>query len=116
MWISWIWISIFHRKPLLKLRYKIEISRRKTKLSNQFYEKIFDIINQNDEINKDSKWLNIFNNFHKNIIEIIKKDKSRIEDILDYPSKYNIFYGFDNNCNYTLETQGMVIILKMMSW
>jgi hypothetical protein len=94
---------LFHRKPLLKLKYKIEISKKKTKLSNQFYEKIFNIINQEDEINKDSTWLNIFNNFHKNIIEIVKKDKSKIEDILDDPSKYDIFYGFDNNCEYTLK-------------
>ena len=93
----------FHRKPLLKLKYKIEISKEKTKLSNQFYEKIFNIINQKDEINKDSIWLNIFNNFHKNVIDIIKSDKSRIEDILDDPSKYDIFYGFDSNCNYVLK-------------
>ena len=93
----------FHRKPLLKLKYKVEISKKKTKLSNQFYEKILNIINQEDEINKDSTWLNIFNNFQKNIIEIVKKDKSKIEDILDDPSKYDIFYGFDNNCEYTLK-------------
>ena len=93
----------FHRKPLLKLKYKIEISKEKTKLSNQFYEKIFNIINQKDEINKDSIWLNIFNNFHKSVIDIIKSDKSRIEDILDDPSKYDIFYGFDSNCNYVLK-------------
>ena len=93
----------FHRKPLLKLKYKIEISKEKTKLSNQFYEKIFNIINQKDEINKDGIWLNIFNNFHKNVIDIIKSDKSRIEDILDDPSKYDIFYGFDSNCNYVLK-------------
>jgi len=93
----------FHRKALLKLDYKIEISKKKTKLSTQFYEKIFNIINQEDEINKGSTWLNIFNNFHKNIIETIRQDKSKIEDILDNPSKSNIFYGFDNNCEYTLK-------------
>jgi len=93
----------FHRKALLKLDYKIEISKKKTKLSKQFYEKIFDIVNQEDEINKDSSWLNIFNNFHKNIITIIRNDKSKIMDILDNPSKYNVFYGFDNNCEYALK-------------
>ena len=95
----------FHRKALLKLDYKIEISKKKTKLSTQFYEKIFNIINQEDEINKGSSWLNIFNNFHKNIIETIRQDKSKIEDILDNPSKSNIFYGFDNNCKYILLTE-----------
>jgi len=90
----------FHRKAILKLDYKIEISKKKTKLSNQFYKNILDIFNQTDEINPDSTWLKIFNNFHKNIIEIVQNDKSKIEDILDNPSKYNIFYGFDNNCEF----------------
>ena len=93
----------FHRKPLLKLKYELKTSQKKTKLSSQFYKNILNIVNQKDEINKDSTWLNIFNNFHKNVIEIIKKDKSRIEDILDDPSKYNIFYGFDSNCEYVLK-------------
>ena len=92
----------FHRKALLKLNYKIKISKKETKLSNEFYEKIFDILNQNDEIDKDSKWLNIFNDFHKNILKIIREDKSKIKSILDNPSKYNLFYGFDNNCEYVL--------------
>ena len=90
----------FHRKALLKLNYEIEISKKKTKLSNQFYKNILDIFNHSDEINQDSSWLKIFNKFHKNIIEIIQKDKSKIEDILDNPSKYNLFYGFDSNCEF----------------
>lgn len=95
--------QFFHRKGLLKLNYKIEISKKKTKLSNQFYKKILDIINYEDEINDDSSWLNIFNKFHKNIIEIIRKDKSKINDILDNPSNHNLFYGFDSNCKYNYE-------------
>ena len=90
----------FHRKAMLKLDYKIEISKKKTKLSNQFYKNILDIFNQTDEINQDSTWLKIFNTFHKNIIEIVQNDKSKIEDILDNPSKYNIFYGFESNCEF----------------
>ena len=90
----------FHRRALLKLDYKIGISRKKTKLSHQFYKNILEVFNQEDEINQGSSWLKIFNNFHKNIIEIIQKDNSKIEDILDNPSKYNLFYGFDNNCEF----------------
>lgn len=90
----------FHRRALLKLDYKIEISKKKTKLSHQFYRNIVEIFNQKNEINQDSTWLKIFNDFHKNIIEIIRRDESKIEDILDNPSKYNIFYGFENNCEF----------------
>ena len=90
----------FHRRALLKLDYKIGISEKKTKLSHQFYKNILEVFTQKDEITQDSSWLKIFNNFHKNIIEIIQKDKSKIEDILDNPSKYNLFYGFDNNCEF----------------
>ena len=90
----------FHRRALLKLDYKIEISKKKTKLSHQFYKNILEVFTQEDEINQGSSWLKIFNNFHKNIIEIIQKDNSKIEDILDNPSKYNLFYGFDNNCEF----------------
>ena len=90
----------FHRRALLKLDYKIGISKKKTKLSHQFYKNILAVLTQKDEINQDSSWLKIFNNFHKNIIEIIQKDNSKIEDILNNPSKYNLFYGFDNNCEF----------------
>tara|TARA_Y100001935_G_C17290730_1_gene503147 strand:+ start:646 stop:1773 length:1128 start_codon:yes stop_codon:yes gene_type:complete len=90
----------FHRRALLKLDYKIGISKKKTKLSHKFYKNILAVFTQKDEINQDSSWLKIFNNFHKNIIEIIQKDNSKIEDILDNPSKYNLFYGFDNNCEF----------------
>ena len=90
----------FHRRALLKLDYKTGISKKKTKLSHQFYKNILAVLTQKDEINQDSSWLKIFNNFHKNIIEIIQKDNSKIEDILNNPSKYNLFYGFDNNCEF----------------
>lgn len=90
----------FHRRALLKLDYKIGISKKKTKLSHQFYKNILAVLTQKDEINQDSSWLKIFNNFHKNIIEIIQKDNLKIEDILNNPSKYNLFYGFDNNCEF----------------
>ena len=105
----------FHRRALLKLDYKIEISKKKTKLSHQFYRNIVEIFNQKNEINQDSSWLKIFNNFHKNIIEIIQKDNSKIEDILDNPSKYNLFYGFDNNCEFNEKILDTLIIMKMMS-
>jgi len=72
----------FHRRALLKLDYKIGISKKKTKLSHKFYKNILAVFTQKDEINQDSSWLKIFNNFHKNIIEIIQKDNSKIEDIL----------------------------------
>ena len=93
----------FHRKALLKLDYKIETSKKETRLSDKFYEKIFDIFNQNDEINDDSTWLNIYNNFHIDILKTIREDKSKINFILDNPSRNNLFYGFDSNSEYVLK-------------
>ena len=97
---------LFHRKALLKLKYKVEVSKEKTSLSNNFYSKILDILDLKkdiDKIEKDSLWLNIFNKYHKNFIDIISKDKSKLKHILDDPSKYNLFFGFDNNCEYLLK-------------
>ena len=95
--------QLFHRKALLNLDYKVDISRQSTELSEKFYSKIFNILDQKDNINKDSLWLDIFNNYHKKILEIVLKDKSKLKLILDNPSKYNLFYGFDNNCEYILK-------------
>ena len=54
--------QLFHRKALLNLDYKVDISRQSTELSEKFYSKIFNILDQKDNINKDSLWLDIFNN------------------------------------------------------
>ena len=97
--------QLFHRKALLKLKYKVEISKNKTNLSNNFYSKILKILNKSknlDNIEKDSLWLDIFNKYHKNFINIISKDNLKLKQILDNPSKYNLFFGFDNNCEYFL--------------
>ena len=98
--------QLFHRKGLLKLKYKIKVSKKKTHLSNNFYSKILNILNTSkviDNIEQDSLWLDIFNKYHKNFLNIVHKDNSKLKEILDNPSKYNLFFGFDNNCEYFLK-------------
>lgn len=96
--------QFFNRKALLKLNYKVEISKKKTKLSKEFYKEIFYILDQKDEIHSDSTWFNIANEYHKNFIAKVKADKLNLEIILDDPSKFNLFYGFDSNCESHLKT------------
>ena len=36
-------------------------------------------------------------------MNIVHKDNSKLKEILDNPSKYNLFFGFDNNCEYFLK-------------
>ena len=95
--------QFFNRKALLKLNYKVEISKKKTKLSKEFYKEIFNIIDQKDVIHPDSAWFSIANKYHKKFIDKVRVDKLNLEIMLDDPSKFNLFYGFDNNCNSHLK-------------
>ena len=95
--------QFFNRKALLKLDYKIEISKKKTKLSKEFYKEIFNIIDQKDVILPDSAWFSIANKYHKKFIDKVRVDKLNLEIMLDDPSKFNLFHGFDNNCNSLLK-------------
>ena len=96
--------QFFNRKVLLKLNYEVVISKKKTKLSKEFYRDILKILDQKDEIHIDSTWFNIADEYHKNFINKVKADESNLEIILDNPSKFNLFYGFDNNCASHLKT------------
>ena len=96
--------QFFNRKALLKLKYKVEISKKKTKLSKEFYKEIFHILDQKDEIHSDSTWFNIANEYHENFIAKVRANKLNLEIMLDDPSKFNLFYGFDNNCESHLKT------------
>ena len=98
--------QLFHRKALLKIKYKTEISKKITNLSDNFYSKIYKILNCSknfDNIEKDSLWFDVSNKYHKKFINIASKKNSKLIEILDNPSKYNLFYGFDNNCEYFLK-------------
>ena len=91
--------QFFNRKVLLNLNHEVGISKKRTKLSKEFYRDIFKILDHKDEIHDDSTWSNISNKYYKNFINKVKADKSNLEIILDDPSKFNLFYGFDNNCD-----------------
>lgn len=98
--------QLFHRKALLKLKYKVEISKNKTNLSNSFYSKINKILNNSknfDSIEKDSLWFDTLNTYHQKFVDTVSKDNLKLKEILDNPSKYNLFFGFDNNCEYFLK-------------
>lgn len=93
---------------LINLEYEIATSSKKIKMSNIFYKKCLDnFIHKKkfDEIKKDGVWDKIYNNYHKNIIELIRKDNSLIRVITDDPSTYNLFYGFDGNCKTIKDNQ-----------
>ena len=102
-------IQLYSRNErLINLEYKIATSTKKTKMSKIFYRKSLDIIfhkKKFDEIKKDGVWDKIYNNYHKNIIELIRKDNSLIKVITDDPSTYNLFYGFDGNCKTIKDNQ-----------
>ena len=96
---------LFHRKALLKLKYNVTISKEKTNLSNRFYSKISNILNKKnlEKIKTDSVWLHISSLYHKTFLNNVTNDKTKLKLILDNPSKYNLFYGFDNNCEFLLK-------------
>lgn len=94
--------QFFRKRSLLKLNYKVEISKRTTTLSKNFYKRIINFLNQSDDIPDSSLWSVIYNTYHKKFLDTAKNDIAKLENILDNPSKYNIFYGFDNNCEVLL--------------
>ena len=49
-------------------------------------------------------WFNIANEYHENFIAKVRANKLNLEIMLDDPSKFNLFYGFDNNCESHLKT------------
>ena len=93
-------IELFKNPRLLFLDYKIGTSKKKTFLSQNFYKERlkFFLENKDDEICSDSQWSSIFDVFHSNILNLIKKDNTKFNEIMDNPGEYNLFYGFDDNC------------------
>jgi len=93
-------IEFFNNPRLLFLEYEIGTSKKKTNLSQNFYkEKLsFFLENDHDEILGDSQWNSIFNIFHLNILNLVKEDNSKFNEVMDNPEEYNLFYGFDGNC------------------
>jgi len=92
---------LFFRKiSLLKLNYTTGTSIKTTFLSDKFYNNIYQMLEQEkDFIGSDSMWLDIYNKHHFNFLNYVKKDKNKLKYALDNPSKFNLFYGFDSNCD-----------------
>lgn len=98
--------QFFRNENFLKIKNKVMISKKGTKLSKKKINQIYNLINHQDEINRDSMWFHILNNYHINFLNSAKKDKKKLEYILNNPHNYNIFYGFDDNCKTIHDNSG----------
>jgi len=98
--------QLFRNENFLNIKNKILISKKKSKLSKKKIDQIFYLINEQDEINRDSMWFNILNNYHIKFLNIVKNDKKKLNYILNNPHNYNIFYGFDDNCKILHDNSG----------
>ena len=90
----------FRNERLINLDYRVSTSKKKIQLSKTFYQNCLKLVfrGEQDDIRKGSQWKPIYNQIHHKILELIKKDKSLIKDVVDNPCNYNLFYGFDTNC------------------
>jgi hypothetical protein len=70
--------QFFRRRSLLKLNYKVEISKKTTSLSKNFYKRIVNILNS-DDIPDSSLWSEIYNIYHKKFLDTAKNDIAKLE-------------------------------------
>lgn len=69
-------------------------------------KKFYLLCDQNFDGNKNSQWTPIFTRLQGDIHEaFIKNNEEKIKDILRTPSKYNLFYGFENMCRDLLSNK-----------
>ena len=88
---------LFRKEALLKINHKVDTSNRLSPLKKNKLNEIYEILNENDQINKDSMWHSIFGRYHVEFLNYVKNNKNNLKYALDNPRKFNIFYGFDNN-------------------
>lgn len=98
--------QFFRNENFLKIKNKVIISKNKSRLKKIKINQIYKLVNNQDQINKDSMWFDILNNYHINFLNSVKKDKKKLEYILNNPHNYNIFYGFDDNCKTIHDNSG----------
>ena len=90
--------QLFRDEKLLNLNNQIIISRKNSSIKNNKIQEIYNLLNEQNYINKDSMWLSILNEFHIKFLNYVKNDKKKLKFALDNPHDFNIFYGFDDNC------------------
>lgn len=88
---------LFRKQSLLKVKHKVEISKKISFLNNTKLNEIYKLLNEQNYINKDSMWHSIFNEYHIKFLNFTKDNKNNLKYALDNPHIFNIFYGFDNN-------------------
>ena len=67
--------QFFRKQSLLNLKSEISISKKTTKLNKNTINQIYNLLNKQDKINKDSMWFAILNNYHVNFLKFVKQDK-----------------------------------------
>ena len=50
------------------------------KLNKNTINQIYNLLNKQDKINKDSMWFAILNNYHVNFLKFVKQDKKKLEE------------------------------------
>lgn len=76
-------------------------------------KKFYLICDQNFDGNKDSQWTPIFTRLQGDIHEaFFNNNEDKIKDILRRPSKYNLFYGFENMCRDLLSNKRLEDFLE----
>ncbi len=98
--------QLFRNQNRLNIKNKISLSDKKTKLNKKKINQIYELLNDQDKIRKDSMWYSILNDYHIDFLNFAKKEKKNLEISLNDPYNYNIFYGFDDNCKIIHDQAG----------
>lgn len=88
---------LFRKESLLKIKHKVETSKKIIPLNKNKVNEIYELLNEQNYINKDSMWHSISNNYHIDFLNFTKNNKDNLKYALNNPRLFNIFYGFDNN-------------------
>ena len=90
--------QFFRNQKLLNINNKISISKGVISINKKKLNEIYDLLNEHDYIHKDSIWFSILSNHHIKFLNYVNNNKDNLKYALDNPNLFNIFYGFDDNC------------------
>ena len=90
--------QFFRDEKLLDLKNQIIISKNKSFINKNKINEIYELLKEQNYINRDSMWHSILNEYHLKFLNLVKNDKKKLKYALDNPHNFNIFYGFDDNC------------------
>ena len=90
--------QFFRDERLLDLKNQIIISKNKSFINKNKINDIYELLKEQNYINRDSMWHSILNEYHLKFLKFVKNDKKKLKYALDNPHNFNVFYGFDDNC------------------